>query len=53
MRAIAQFLVRLAEARPEAQAVARLNAMTDEDLAARGLTREGEAMRIFGRRCLY
>jgi uncharacterized protein YjiS (DUF1127 family) len=46
-------LVALAEARPEARAINRLNAMSDEDLAARGLTRAGEARRILASRYLY
>ncbi len=38
---------------PEARAINRLNAMSDEDLAARGLTRAGEARRILAGRYLY
>ncbi|QYK40144.1 MAG: DUF1127 domain-containing protein [Paracoccaceae bacterium] len=44
------FLVLLAESGPMMEQVRRLNATTDEDLAARGLTREGEVRRIFGAR---
>ncbi|MCV2863379.1 DUF1127 domain-containing protein [Defluviimonas sp. WL0075] len=41
------FLVALAEAGPRMEAIRRLNATSDEDLAARGLTRAGEVQRIF------
>lgn len=47
-RAVGTFLIRLAENGPRMQAVQRLNETTDEELAARGLTREGEVRRIFG-----
>ncbi|MBC9246586.1 DUF1127 domain-containing protein [Paracoccus sp. 11-3] len=47
-RAIGGFLIRLAESSPRAKAVRRLNATSDAELAARGLTREGELRRIFG-----
>lgn len=47
-RAVGMFLVRLAENGPRMQAVQRLNETSDEELAARGLTREGEIRRIFG-----
>lgn len=47
-RAIGRFLVSLAEAGPRMDAVRQLNAMSDAELAARGLTREGEVRRIFG-----
>lgn len=43
-------LVSLAEAGPRMRQVKRLNGMTDEDLAAKGLTREGEVNRIFSDR---
>ncbi len=43
-------LVALAESRPDVRALNRLNATTDEDLAARGLTRVGEVHRIMGAR---
>lgn len=43
-------LIAMAEARPEMRALSRLNAMSDEDLAARGLTRMGELHRIMGPR---
>jgi hypothetical protein len=43
-------LIALAEARPEVQALDRLNKISDEALAARGLTRMGEIRRILGAR---
>ncbi|MCV2867497.1 DUF1127 domain-containing protein [Defluviimonas sp. WL0002] len=46
-RAIGLFLVAMAEAGPRMEAIRRVNAMTDEQLAAKGLTREGEVRRIF------
>jgi hypothetical protein len=45
-------LVAIAEARPEVQAINRLNAVSDEELAARGVTRAGEVRRILGARYL-
>lgn len=48
--AVGRFLVMLAEAGPRMEEVRRLNAMTDEALAARGLTRAGEVRRIFSDR---
>lgn len=47
-RAVGIFLVQLAESGPKMDQIRRLNATSDEDLAARGLTREGEVRRIFG-----
>lgn len=41
-------MVRIAEAGPRMQAVRKLSAQTDADLAARGKTREGEVRRLFG-----
>lgn len=41
-------LVRMAEAGPRMEAVRRLNAMSDDDLEARGVTREEMVRRIFG-----
>jgi hypothetical protein len=41
-------LVALAEAGPRMKQIERLNAMSDEQLAALGKTREGEVRRIFG-----
>ena len=46
-RALGHFLVRLGEASRLGQEVERLNRLSDDDLAARGLTREGEIRRIF------
>ncbi|MFN3972628.1 MAG: DUF1127 domain-containing protein [Gemmobacter sp.] len=43
-------LMSLAEHGPMMAEVRRLNALSDADLAARGLTREGEVRRIFGTR---
>lgn len=44
------FLITLAESGSMMDEVRRLNATSDEALAARGLTREGEVRRIFGPR---
>jgi hypothetical protein len=41
-------MVNLAEASPRMKAINQLNAISDEDLAARGKTREEEVRRIFG-----
>ena len=49
-RAVGTFLVMLAEAGPRMEAINRLNGMTDEELAAKGLTRADEVRRIFGDR---
>ncbi len=46
--AIGHGLVRLGEAGPRMEAIRRLNAMSDEDLAAKGVTREEMVRRIFG-----
>ncbi|MCB6177600.1 hypothetical protein LHP98_05575 [Rhodobacter sp. Har01] len=43
-------LVALSESRPQAQALLRLGGLSDEDLASRGLTREGEVHRVMGAR---
>ncbi|MFN3822826.1 MAG: hypothetical protein ACK4RN_02495 [Pseudorhodobacter sp.] len=40
----------IAEHGPRMDEVRKLNALSDEDLAARGLTRVGEIQRIFGHR---
>lgn len=45
---LGELLISLAEAGPRMRQVKRLNGMTDEELAAKGLTREGEVNRIFG-----
>lgn len=47
-RAVGNFLVTLADASPRMQQITKLNALTDADLAAKGLTRDGEIRRIFG-----
>ncbi|MDZ4136311.1 MAG: hypothetical protein U1D06_12080 [Paracoccaceae bacterium] len=43
-------LMALSEFGPKMAEVTRLNALSDDDLAARGLTRAGEVQRIFGQR---
>ena len=45
-------LVALAEMRPEVRQLARLSDLSDTELAARGLTRQGELLRILGPRAL-
>ena len=42
-----RLLISLAESSRRGQEVGRLNRLSDADLAARGLTREGEIRRIF------
>ena len=42
----------LAEMRPEVRQLARLSDLSDTELAARGLTRQGELLRILGPRAL-
>ncbi|TRW98202.1 DUF1127 domain-containing protein [Paracoccus sp. M683] len=46
-RAIGNGLIALAEAGPRMAQVRKLNAMSDEELAARGTTRAEEVRRIF------
>ena len=46
--AVGRFLVLLAEANPKMRELDRLSLKSDEQLAARGLTREGEIRRIMG-----
>lgn len=46
--AIGRFLVLIAEASPKVRQLERLNAQSDAQLAARGLTRDGEVRRILG-----
>lgn len=41
-------LIRLAENSPRIRALNALNAMSDEELAARGTTRQAEMLRIVG-----
>lgn len=48
VRGLGRFLVALAEATPQAKALARLSQVSDAQLAARGLTRDGEVRRILG-----
>lgn len=45
--AVWNFMLMLAEAHPKMTAVNKLNAMSDEQLAARGTTRADEVRRIF------
>lgn len=47
------FLIASAEARPIMQALNALNATSDEQLAGRGLTRDGEIRRILGRYAMF
>ena len=47
-RAFGRAMVALAEASPQMRALNRLGETSDADLAARGLTREGEVRRILG-----
>lgn len=49
-RVIGNLMVAAAETGPIMKEVNKLNALTDADLAAKGLTREGEIRRIFGAR---
>ncbi|MEH6786467.1 MAG: DUF1127 domain-containing protein [Paracoccus sp. (in: a-proteobacteria)] len=46
--AFGRLMVQLAEANPRMQALERLNRVSDAELAARGLTRDGEIRRIMG-----
>lgn len=46
-RAIGRGLIRMAENSSRMKAVERLNALSDEELAARGLNRVDEVRRIF------
>lgn len=47
-RAVWTLLVLLAEANPRMKALNRLSRTSDAELAARGLTRDGEIRRIMG-----
>lgn len=47
LKGIGNTLIRMAEAGPKMREVKRLNEQSDADLAAKGLTREGEVRRIF------
>ncbi|MBO9457245.1 DUF1127 domain-containing protein [Paracoccus sp. R12_1] len=46
--ATGRFLVHLAESGPRMRALEHLHRISDEELAAHGLTREGEIRRILG-----
>lgn len=48
LAATAVTLMRLTDAGRRQEAVTKLNALTDADLRARGLTRSDEVTRIFG-----
>ena len=48
LRAVGRFVVLLAEAHSHARALHRLSQRSDYELAARGLTRDGEIRRIMG-----
>ena len=47
-RAIGRFMIALAEASPQMRALNRLSQMSDAELSAKGLTRDGEVRRILG-----
>ena len=47
-RSLGDFLVLLAEAGPRSDALRRLTRMSDEELEARGTTRDAEVRRILG-----
>ncbi|CAM3294786.1 hypothetical protein PANO111632_12675 [Paracoccus nototheniae] len=47
-RAVGRFMIMLAEASPQMKALNRLSQLSDEDLSAKGLTRDGEVRRILG-----
>lgn len=44
-RAIGRFMILVAESSPQMRALDRLNSFSDEELAAKGLTRDGEVRR--------
>lgn len=46
--AVGKFLVLIAKAVPQARELERLTQLSDAQLAARGLTRDGEIRRIMG-----
>lgn len=50
MAKLGHSLIAMAESGPQMAQIRKLNATSDADLAARGLTREGEIRRIFGPR---
>ncbi|WP_378943404.1 hypothetical protein [Paracoccus sp. R86501] len=47
-RAIGRFMVTLAEASPQMRSLNKLSQLSDEELAAKGVTRESEIRRILG-----
>lgn len=47
-RAVGRFMIMLAEASPQMRALSRLSEVSDEELKAKGLTRDGEIRRILG-----
>ena len=47
-RALGAFLVVLAEAGPRLEAIRRLSRLSDDELAARGTSRQDEVRRIIG-----
>jgi hypothetical protein len=49
--AIWNFLIMLAEANPRMAAIAKLNALSDAELEARGTDRSAEVRRIFASQC--
>lgn len=48
LAAVWNFLTLIAEAHPRMEAINKLNALSDEQLAERGTTRHDEVRRIFG-----
>lgn len=47
-RAMGRLLIAMAEASPQMRALNRLSQLSDQELAAKGLTRDGEIRRILG-----
>lgn len=47
-RAVGRFMIMLAESTSHARALNQLSEVSDEDLAAKGVTRTGEIRRILG-----
>lgn len=47
-RAVGRFMIALAEASPQMRALNRLGQLSDAELTAKGLTRDGEIRRILG-----
>lgn len=48
LRAMGRLLITMAEASPQMRALNRLSQLSDQELAAKGLTRDGEIRRILG-----